>query len=39
MPEANRKMSDLPENLVRIYIGLDEADYLIKDLQQALDKI
>jgi len=39
MPEANRKMSDLPENLVRIYIGLDEAEYLVADLKQALDKI
>jgi cystathionine beta-lyase/cystathionine gamma-synthase len=39
MPEASRNMSNLPVNLVRIYIGIDEADYLIKDLQQALDKI
>jgi len=39
MPEANRNMSNLPVNLVRMYVGIDEADYLIKDIMQALDKI
>jgi cystathionine beta-lyase/cystathionine gamma-synthase len=39
MPEANRNLSNLPVNLVRLYIGIDEADYLINDLKQALDKI
>lgn len=39
MLEANRKMSDLPENLIRFYVGIDEADYLMADLKQALDKV
>lgn len=29
----------LPWNLVRLYIGLEDADLLIEDLKQALDKI
>jgi cystathionine beta-lyase/cystathionine gamma-synthase len=39
MPEANRNMSNLPANLIRFYVGIDEADYLIKDLMQALEKV
>lgn len=39
MPKAAREMSMIPENLVRIYIGIDEAAYLIEDLTQALDKV
>jgi cystathionine beta-lyase len=31
--------SSLPVNLVRFYIGLEDADFLIKDLEQALAKI
>jgi cystathionine beta-lyase/cystathionine gamma-synthase len=31
--------SFLPVNLIRFYIGLEEADYLIRDLEQALDTI
>jgi cystathionine beta-lyase/cystathionine gamma-synthase len=31
--------SSLPVNLIRFYIGLEEADYLIKDLEQAFAKI
>lgn len=31
--------SDLPFNLVRFYIGLEDPDYLIRDLEQALDKM
>lgn len=31
--------SDLPVNLIRFYIGLEDADYLIKDLEQAFSKI
>ena len=29
----------LPWNMVRLYIGLEDADLLIEDLKQALDKI
>lgn len=29
----------LPWNMVRLYIGLEDADLLIKDLNQALDKV
>lgn len=29
----------LPWNMVRLYIGLEDADLLIEDLQQALDKV
>ncbi|WP_414703897.1 trans-sulfuration enzyme family protein [Pontibacter sp. 13R65] len=29
----------LPFNLVRFYVGLEDADYLIRDIEQALDKI
>jgi cystathionine beta-lyase/cystathionine gamma-synthase len=29
----------LPWNMVRLYIGLEDADVLIEDLKQALDKI
>ncbi|NDK55087.1 trans-sulfuration enzyme family protein [Pontibacter fetidus] len=35
---ANYK-SSLPFNLIRFYIGLEDADYLIKDLEQALAKV
>lgn len=31
--------SKLPFNLIRFYIGLEEPDFLIKDLEQALEKI
>jgi len=31
--------SILPANMVRFYIGLEDPDYLIKDLEQALEKI
>ena len=31
--------SELPPNLIRFYIGLEDADYLIKDLEQAFAKI
>jgi cystathionine beta-lyase/cystathionine gamma-synthase len=30
---------ETPWNLVRIYIGLEDADELIADLKQALDKV
>lgn len=30
---------DLPLNLIRFYIGLEDPDYLIRDLEQAFDKI
>ena len=32
----NGYYTDLPWDLVRLYIGLDDADELIKDLEQAL---
>lgn len=31
--------SSLPYNLVRFYIGLEDPDYLIRDLEQALEKM
>lgn len=31
--------SDLPFNLVRFYIGLEDPEYLIKDLEQAFSKL
>lgn len=31
--------SKLPFNLIRFYIGLEEPDFLIKDLEQALEKV
>ena len=35
----NYENTDLPWNLVRFYIGLDEPEVLIKDIQQALDRL
>lgn len=34
-----QSVNDLPFNLVRIYIGLEDADMLIEDLSQALEKV
>ncbi|HSI90042.1 MAG TPA: PLP-dependent aspartate aminotransferase family protein [Adhaeribacter sp.] len=31
--------SDLPPNLIRFYIGLEDPEYLIKDLEQAFEKM
>ncbi|WP_162055616.1 trans-sulfuration enzyme family protein [Pontibacter pamirensis] len=31
--------SDLPFNMVRFYVGLEDPEYLIRDLEQALDKV
>lgn len=39
MPEEGRKMSNLPVNLVRFYVGIDEADLVIGDIKQALEKV
>jgi cystathionine beta-lyase/cystathionine gamma-synthase len=39
LTEEGRKASNLPVNLVRMYIGLDEAELVIADLMQALEKI
>jgi len=39
MPEEGRIMSNLPVNLVRFYVGIDEADLVIKDITQSLGKI
>ncbi|MDX5345761.1 MAG: PLP-dependent transferase, partial [Hymenobacteraceae bacterium] len=36
--EGNYK-SSLPVNLIRFYIGLEEPEYLVKDLEQAFIKI
>ncbi|AMM50151.1 cystathionine beta-lyase [Rufibacter sp. DG15C] len=36
--DSNYK-SNLPYNLIRFYIGLEEPDYLIKDLEQAFTKM
>lgn len=37
--DQKRTKEDYSSNLVRFYIGLDEPDALIKDLEQAFDKI
>jgi len=37
--EENRKAAGLPDNLIRFFIGIDEADYIIADIKQALDKL
>ncbi|MEL7062288.1 MAG: hypothetical protein AAFP00_01010 [Bacteroidota bacterium] len=34
-----RSHTTLPRNLIRFYIGLEDADMLIEDLAQALEKI
>jgi cystathionine beta-lyase/cystathionine gamma-synthase len=39
MPEEGRKMSNLPVNLVRFYVGIDEAEMVIGDIMQALEKV
>jgi cystathionine beta-lyase/cystathionine gamma-synthase len=39
MPEQARNLSNLPVNLIRFYVGIDEADYLIADIKQALEKV
>ena len=39
MPEDGRRTSNLPVNLVRFYIGIDEADLVIGDIKQALKKV
>jgi cystathionine beta-lyase/cystathionine gamma-synthase len=39
MPEEGRKMSNLPVNLVRFYIGIDEPDLVLGDITQALEKV
>jgi len=39
MPEEGRKMSNLPVNLVRFYIGIDEAELVLGDITQALEKV
>ncbi|MEO1806005.1 MAG: aminotransferase class I/II-fold pyridoxal phosphate-dependent enzyme [Bacteroidota bacterium] len=36
---ANYSHTTLPRNLIRFYIGLEDADMLIEDLAQALEKI
>ena len=36
---AGREDSSVPFSLVRFYIGLEDPDWLIEDLEQALDKI
>ncbi|NNM94108.1 MAG: aminotransferase class I/II-fold pyridoxal phosphate-dependent enzyme [Bacteroidia bacterium] len=39
MPEAARAVSGVPANLVRLYIGIDETEYLMDDLLNALARI
>jgi cystathionine beta-lyase/cystathionine gamma-synthase len=35
----NYKNGDLPMNMIRFYVGLEDKEFLIKDLEQAFDKI
>jgi cystathionine beta-lyase len=37
--QGSASASDVPWNLVRLYIGLEEPDSLIRDLEQALEKV
>lgn len=39
MEEEGRKMSFLPVNLVRFYVGIDDASLVIADIEQALEKV
>ena len=39
IPIANFDPSNLEHRYVRLYVGLEEADYLIKDLERALQKL
>ena len=38
IPVAEFDPSNTEHRYVRMYVGLEEADYLIKDLKQALEK-
>ncbi|MBS0000351.1 MAG: aminotransferase class I/II-fold pyridoxal phosphate-dependent enzyme [Cyclobacteriaceae bacterium] len=39
MDSQNYHKGGLPLNMIRIYVGLEDPDYLINDLSQALDRI
>ena len=39
VPREEREKTSLFDNLIRLSVGIEDADDLIKDLQQALDKI
>ena len=39
MPVADFDSSNREHRMIRLYVGLEDADYLIKDLQQALEAI
>jgi cystathionine beta-lyase/cystathionine gamma-synthase len=38
IPVADFDANNKEDRYVRLYIGLEDANYLIKDLQQAFDK-
>jgi len=38
-PQQEAKPGGLPRNLVRLYVGLEDADLLIADISQALDAV
>jgi cystathionine beta-lyase/cystathionine gamma-synthase len=39
IPVSDFDPSNPEHKWVRLYVGLEEADYLIKDLEQALEKM
>jgi cystathionine beta-lyase/cystathionine gamma-synthase len=39
LPETARNTSMIPVNLIRMYVGIDEAELVIGDLIQALEKV
>jgi cystathionine beta-lyase/cystathionine gamma-synthase len=39
VPEDQRKVLKITDNLVRISVGLEDPEDLIKDLKQALEKV
>jgi cystathionine beta-lyase/cystathionine gamma-synthase len=39
VPEDQRKVLKITDNLVRVSVGLEDPEDLIKDLKQALEKV
>ena len=39
VPEDQRKVLNITDNMIRLSVGLEDAEDLISDLQQALEKV
>ena len=39
VPEDQRKVLNITDNLIRLSVGLEDIEDLISDLQQALEKV